>query len=160
MAKHLFKCTEKEGFYSVSKPISEHDIIAFAKQFERGTTITSPEASIEYLQSQIGHYQHEVFAALFLDSKHRVIAFEELFTGTNDQASVYPREVAKRALHHNAAAIIFTHNHPSGITDPSQADISLTNTLVSAMKLLGVRALDHIVVANNQSQSLAELGYI
>ena len=164
-SKQLFKCTEKEGFYSVSESVSEHDIVEFArfiiaKQFKRGTTITSPEASIEYLQSQIGHYQHEVFAALFLDSKHRVIAFEELFTGTNDQASVYPREVAKRALHHNAAAIIFTHNHPSGITDPSQADISLTNTLVSAMKLLGVRALDHIVVANNQSQSLAELGYI
>ena len=164
-SKQLFKCTEKEGFYSVSESVSEHDIVEFArfiiaKQFKRGTTITSPEASIEYLQSQIGHYQHEVFAALFLDSKHRVIAFEELFTGTIDQASVYPREVAKRALHHNAAAIIFTHNHPSGITDPSEADISLTNTLVAAMKLLGVRALDHIVVANNQSQSLAELGHM
>ena len=163
--KQLFKCTEKEGFYSVSESVSEQDIVEFArylvaKQFKRGTTITSPEASIEYLQSQIGHYQHEVFAALFLDSKHRIIAFEELFTGTIDQASVYPREVAKRVLHHNATAIVFTHNHPSGITDPSQADISLTNTLVDAMKLLGVRALDHIVVANNQSQSLAELGYI
>ena len=163
--KQLFKCTEKEGFYSVSGSVSEQDIIEFArhiiaKQFKRGTTITSPEASIEYLQSEIGHYQHEVFAALFLDSKHRVIAFEELFTGTIDQASVYPREVAKRALHHNAAAIIFTHNHPSGVTDPSQSDIALTETLVAAMNLLGVRALDHIVVANNQSQSLAELGHM
>ena len=164
MAKHLFKCTEKEGFYSVSEPISEHDIIAFAKQiiaskFERGTAITSPKASIDFLLSQIGHYEHEVFAALFLDSKHRVIKFEELFSGTIDQASVYTREVAKRALYHNAAAVIFTHNHPSGTTDPSQADLSLTQRLVSTMELIGVRALDHIIVANNQSQSLAELGH-
>jgi len=94
--------------------VSEQDIVEFAKhiiakQFKRGVTITSPKASVDFLQSQIGHYEHEVFAALFLDSKHRVIAFEELFTGTIDQASVYPREVAKRALDHNAAAIIFTY---------------------------------------------------
>ena len=166
MAKNkLFKCTEKEGFYSVTESVSEQDIIAFAQKiiasrFTRGTSITSSQSSIELLQSKIGHYEHEVFAALFLDSKHRVIAFEELFKGTIDQASVYPREVAKRALHHNTAAIIFTHNHPSGNTDPSQADISLTNTLVAAMNLLSIRVLDHIVVANNQSQSLAELGHI
>ena len=101
-----------------------------------------------------------MFAALFLDSKHRIIAFEELFNGTIDQASVYPREVAKRALHHNAGAVIFAHNHPSGVTDPSRSDISLTQRLVASMELLGVRALDHIVVANNQSQSLAELGHL
>ena len=164
-SKQLFKCTEKEGFYSVSESVSEQDIVEFArfiiaKKFKRGTTITSPKASIEYLQTQIGHYEHEVFAALFLDSKHRVIAFEELFNGTIDQASVYPREVVKRALHHNAAAIIFAHNHPSGVTDPSRSDIALTETLVAALKLLGIRALDHIVVANNKSQSLAELGHI
>jgi len=164
MAKHLFKCTEKEGFYSVSETISEQDIISFAQQiiaskFKRGTAITSPQASIDFLASQIGHYEHEVFAALFLDSKHRIIKFEELFSGTIDQASVYTREVAKRALHHNAAAIIFTHNHPSGITDPSQSDISLTQRLVASMELIGVRVLDHIIVANNQSQSLAELGH-
>ncbi len=161
----LFKCTEIEGFYSVSESVSEQDIIAFARKiiasrFIRGTAITSPQASVELLNAKIGHYEHEVFATLFLDSKHRVIAFEELFTGTIDQASVYPREVAKRALHHNAAAVIFAHNHPSGITDPSNADIALTETLVSAMNLLGIRALDHIVVANNESQSLAELGHI
>ena len=165
MVNNLFKCTEKEGFYSVPESVSEHDIITFAQKiiaarFIRGTAITSPQASVELLNAKIGHYEHEVFAALFLDSKHRVIAFEELFTGTIDKASVYPREVAKRALHHNAAAVIFAHNHPSGITDPSNADIALTETLVSAMKLLGIRALDHIVVANNESQSLAELGHI
>ncbi len=163
--KELFKCTEKEGFYSVPEPISEQDIIAFAKtiiatRFERGTAITSPQASTDYLLAQIGHYEHEVFAALFLDSKHRVIKFEELFSGTIDQDSGYTREVAKRALYHNAAAVIFAYNHPSGITDPSQADISLTQRLVSSMELIGVRALDHIVVANNQSQSLAELGHL
>jgi len=165
MAKQLFKCTEKEGFYSVSEPISDQDIIAFAKQiiaskFKRGTAITSPQASIDFLSSQIGHYEHEVFAALFLDSKHRIIKFEELFTGTIDQASVHTREVVKCALHHNAAAVIFAHNHPSGITDPSRADISLTERLVTTMDLIGVRTLDHIIVANNQSQSLAELGHI
>ena len=164
MANNIFKCTEKEGFYSVSEPISEQDIIAFAKQiiaskFKRGTAITSPQASIDFLTSQIGHYEHEVFAALFLDSKHRIIKFEELFSGTIDQASVYTREIAKRALHHNAAAVIFAHNHPSGVTDPSQADISLTNRLISTMELIGVRALDHIIVANTLSQSLAELSY-
>ena len=100
-----------------------------------------------------------MFAALFLDSKHRVIAFEELFNGTIDQASVYPRKVAKRALHHNAGAVIFAHNHPSGVTDPSRSDISLTQRLVASMELIGVRALDHIIVANNQGQSLAELGH-
>ena len=101
-----------------------------------------------------------MFAALFLDSKHRIIGFEELFNGTIDQASVYPREVAKRALYHNAAAIIFAHNHPSGISEPSQSDISLTQRLVATMNLIGVRALDHIVVANDQNQSLAELDHI
>jgi len=138
-SKELFKCTEKEDFYSISEPISEQDIIVFAKQiiaskFERGTAITSPKASIDFLSSQIGYYEHEVFAALFLDSKHRIIAFEELFNGTIDQASVYPREVAKRALHRNAAAVIFAHNHPSGISDPSQSDISLTQRLVTGAK--------------------------
>jgi DNA repair protein RadC len=166
MAKNeLFKCTEKEGFYTVKESVSEQEIIAFSQEiistrFKRGTSITSPQDSVDFLQVKIGHYEHEVFAALFLDSKNRVIAFEELFKGTIDQASVYPREVAKRALHHNAAAIIFSHNHPSGITDPSQADIALTDTLSSAMKLVGIRVLDHIIVANNQSQSLAKLGHI
>ena len=112
--KRLFKCTEKEGFYYVTESVSEQDIVEFAKQiiakqFKRGVTITSPKASVDFLQSQIGHYEHEVFAALFLDSKHRVIAFEELFNGTIDQASVYTREIAKRALYHNAVAIIFAY---------------------------------------------------
>ena len=136
------------------------DDYRIATRFKRGTAITSPQASTDYLLAQIGHYEHEVFAALFLDSKHRVIKFEELFSGTIDQASVYTREVAKRALHHNSAAVIFAHNHPSGITEPSQADISLTQRLVASMELIGVRVLDHIIVANDQSQSLAELGHI
>lgn len=163
--KELFKCTEKDGFYSVTETISEQDIISFAQQiistrFKRGTKISSPKDSTELLLAKIGHYKHEVFAALFLDSKHRVIKFETLSEGTIDQASVYTREIAKRALHHNAAAVIFTHNHPSGITDPSRADISLTERLVATMNLIGVRTLDHIIVANNRSQSLAELGYL
>ena len=164
-SKQIFKCTEKEGYYTATQAVTEQDILSFAqtliaKRFKRGTTISSPRASVEYLQSAIGHYEHEVFAAIFLDTKHQIIAFEELFTGTIDQASVYPREIAKRALHHNTAAIIFTHNHPSGNTEPSMADIKLTERLIAAMQLLGIKALDHIIVAGGNAQSLAELGHI
>lgn len=164
-SKQIFKCTEKEGYYITNQEVSEQDILSFAQsiienKFKRGTIITSPRDSADYLKSKIGHLEHEVFAAIFLDTKHQIIAFEELFQGTIDSASVYPREIAKRALHHNAAAIIFTHNHPSGNTEPSMADISLTTRLVSAMELLGIKALDHIIVAGNNSQSLAEMGHI
>ena len=163
-SKQLFKCTEKEGYYTTTQDVSEQDILSFAQsiiesKFKRGAAITSPKDSAEYFKAKIGNLEHEVFAAIFLDTKHQIIAFEDLFQGTIDQASVYPREVAKRALHHNAAAIIFSHNHPSGNTEPSQSDIALTERLVSAMQLLGIKALDHIIVAGNESVSLAEKGY-
>lgn len=158
-----FKCTEIEGYYSSTQPLSEDDILKFAqdlieKRFQRGATLTSPQDSIEHLKSKLAHFEHEVFAVIFLDTKHRIIAFEKLFTGTIDQATVYPREVAKRALCHNAAAVIFSHNHPSGNTTPSNADISLNDKLKSAMDILSIRALDHIIVGGNNSTSLANEG--
>ena len=113
-----------------------------------------------HLQALLADYEHEVFALLMLDSRHRVIAFEEVFRGTLDGASVYPREIVKIALEHNAAALILVHNHPSGDPEPSMADRNLTTKLRDALNLVGVRTLDHIVVGNEGCVSLAELGYL
>lgn len=113
-----------------------------------------------YLKLQFEGLQHESFRALFLDSQHGLIVSEELFKGTIDGASVYPREVVKRALEVGAAAIIFSHNHPSGVAEPSSADIHITEKLTSALKLLDIRVLDHIVVGGDQTVSFAERGLI
>ena len=114
----------------------------------------------DFLRLTIGRRDYEVFMALFLDAQHRVIAPEEMFRGTLSQASVYPREVVKRALAHNAAAIIFAHNHPSGVAEPSRTDEILTQNLRSALALLEVRVLDHLVVAGNDIVSFAERGLL
>ena len=113
-----------------------------------------------YLQARMSHYQQEVFACLFLDNQHQVIELEELFFGSIDSASVYPREVVKKVLQFNAAAVIFAHNHPSGISEPSQADRLITEQLKQALSLIDVRVLDHIVVGHNQSTSFAERGLL
>jgi len=126
----------------------------------RGDALSDAATTKAYLQQQLRAYQHEVFACLFLDNKHRMIAFEELFRGTIDGASVYPREVVKQALAHNAAAVIFSHNHPSGIAEPSQADIAITKRLKSALELVDIRVLDHIIVGDGQTVSLAEIGQL
>ncbi|WP_419606150.1 JAB domain-containing protein, partial [Thiolapillus sp.] len=102
----------------------------------------------------------EVFACLFLDNRHRIIAFEELFQGTIDGASVYPREVVRRCLHHNAAAVIFSHNHPSGVAEPSHADEQITLRLREALALIDIRVLDHVIVGSDSSTSLAERGLL
>ncbi|MEK7991815.1 MAG: DNA repair protein RadC [Thiotrichaceae bacterium] len=125
---------------------------------QRGDALTNPEDTRNYLLTELGGRQHEVFACLFLDNKHRIIKYEELFFGTIDGASVYPREVVKRALHHNAAAIIFAHNHPSGIAEPSQADIAITQHLKQALDLIDIRVLDHFVVGDGLGISLNERG--
>jgi DNA repair protein RadC len=130
------------------------------QQLEASDALTSPLATRRYLQSRLRHYPHEVFSCLFLDNRHRVIAFEELFRGTIDGASVYPREVVKRALSHNAAALILAHNHPSGVTEPSQADRQITAHLKQALSLVDVRVLDHIVIGEGEPVSLAERGWI
>ncbi|BAP55225.1 DNA repair protein RadC [Thioploca ingrica] len=127
---------------------------------ERGDVLSSPEDTRNFLMSELSGRAYEVFACLFLDNKHRVIKFEELFYGTIDGASVYPREVVRRALQHNAAALILAHNHPSGIAEPSQADIAITRRLKEAMSLIDVRVLDHLVIGDGYSVSLAERGLV
>jgi DNA repair protein RadC len=127
---------------------------------QRGEAFTSPELVKEYLVTKLAGFEHEVFAALFLDAKHQLIQYVEMFRGSIDSASVYPREVVKEALHHNAAAVIFAHNHPSGNPEPSQADKTLTQRLKEALMLVEVRSLDHIVVGGRQTVSFAERGLI
>ncbi|MGC1511216.1 JAB domain-containing protein [Ketobacter sp. MCCC 1A13808] len=126
----------------------------------RGEAFTSPMLTRQFLQARLRAYHHEVFACLFLDNQNRLIRFEELFTGTIDCASVYPREVVKRVLSLNAAAVIFAHNHPSGIAEPSQSDRHITQRLQSALGLIDVRVLDHFVVGDAEVVSMAERGLI
>ena len=128
------------------------------EQLQRGQTLDSPERTVDYLSARLRDYPYEVFAVLFLDNRHRVIAYEELFRGTIDGASVYPREVVKRTLQHNAAAVIFSHNHPSGIAEPSQADQRITERLRDALALIETRVLDHIVIGDGEYCSLAQRG--
>ena len=125
-----------------------------------GTLFTSPALVKDYLRTKLATFGHEVFAALFLDSQHRLIEYVELFRGTIDGASVYPRELVKEALRHNAAAVIISHNHPSGNPEPSQADKVLTQRLNEALRLVDVRVLDHVIVAGNSTASFAERGLI
>lgn len=124
----------------------------------RGNAFTDVATTRSYLQRQLRHFDHEVFACLFLDTQHRLISFEPLFRGTIDGASVYPREVVKQALKHNAAAVIFAHNHPSGVAEPSQADIQITRRLRNALELVDIRVLDHIIVGDADTCSLAQQG--
>lgn len=127
---------------------------------DRGDGLLDPSTTRRFLKSKLRGYDREVFACLFLDNQHRVISYEELFFGTIDGASVHPREVVKRVLHHNAAAVIFAHNHPSGVAEPSQADQRITERLKSALLLVDVRVLDHMIVGDSEVMSFAETGLI
>ncbi|MFZ6658927.1 RadC family protein [Undibacterium sp. TJN19] len=133
---------------------------AISEELQQHTSLSSPQAVKNYLQLLIGNKTYESFAVLYLDIKNRLITTEELFRGTLNHASVYPREVLKNALHHNAAAIILAHNHPSGSCEPSSADINLTQTLKQALTLVDIRVLDHFIVANPNVYSFAEHGLI
>jgi len=126
----------------------------------RGDALGSPQAVRDYLRLKIADREHEVFVALFLDSQNRLISADELFRGTLAQTSVYPREVVKAALRHNAAAVIFAHNHPSGVAEPSRADELLTTALKQALALVDTRVLDHIIVASEKTTSFAERGLL
>ncbi|MEO1247895.1 MAG: DNA repair protein RadC [Pseudomonadota bacterium] len=125
-----------------------------------GETIRSPADTEAFLKSRLRHLPYEVFCCLFLDNRHRVLCFEELFRGTIDGTSVYPREVVKEALSVNAAAVILAHNHPSGVAEPSQADERITGRLKAALELVDIRLLDHLVVGHGQVTSLASRGLI
>ncbi|MCA8865409.1 MULTISPECIES: RadC family protein [unclassified Halomonas] len=131
-----------------------------ASQLARGNALTSPALVRHYLSSQLRHLGHEEFAVLFLDTQHRIIRYESLFRGTLDSASVYPREVAKRALELSAGAVILAHNHPSGVAEPSDADRRITERLKEALVLFDVRVLDHFVVGDGEVISFAERGWL
>ncbi|WP_299314974.1 DNA repair protein RadC [uncultured Halomonas sp.] len=153
--------------------LSDDDVVAYATSIlesrlkyrvsdETDTPLTSPDLVRKFLHLKLCTREHEVFAVLFLDNRHRLIAYEEMFRGTIDGASVYPREVVKAALQLNAAAVIIAHNHPSGVTDPSRADEAMTRRLREALALVDVRVLDHLIVGHEADQTLsfAERGLI
>jgi DNA repair protein RadC len=129
-------------------------------RLRRGTPLSSPTDTRRFLTARLRRHEHEVFACLFLDNRHRLIRFEELFRGTVNGASVHPRVIAKRALHHNAAAVIIAHNHPSGVAEPSQADRAITERIRDAMALIDVRLMDHFVVGDGEIVSFAERGWV
>ncbi|KLD75552.1 DNA repair protein RadC [Xanthomonas hyacinthi] len=146
-------------------PASADDILEAARQvidqkMQRGTEFTSPVAVKDYLGTKLAGFEHEVFAVLFMDTRHRLIEYREMFRGTIDGASVYPREVVKEALRLNAAVVIVSHNHPSGNPEPSAADRALTGRLKQALELVDVRVLDHVIVAGGDTTSFAERGLL
>lgn len=131
-----------------------------AEKLKRDTILNSTRDTRDFLQAQLRDRRNEVFCVLFLDNQHRVLAFEEMFQGTLNGTAVYPREIVKRALRHNAAAVILVHNHPSGVAEPSQADELLTNRLKEALTLVDIRLLDHLVVGDGETVSFSERGLI
>jgi len=133
---------------------------ALKEELSQRDALSSPRAVRDYLRLSLAGRDHEVFVVLLLDAQHRVTAFEELFRGTLTQTSVYPREVVKCALKHNAAAVIFAHNHPSGIAEPSHADEILTRSLKAALALVDIQVLDHFIVAGTRTLSFAERGLL
>ena len=165
MKYHKLRAGEDTGTYLMEAPVTEADILRMAQQLamsrlSKGRALTEPKQVFSHLQTLLQYHEHEVFALLLLDTKHRIIGFQELFRGTLDGASVYPREVVKIALEHNAAAVVLVHNHPSGDPEPSQADRTLTTTLKNALNMIGTQTLDHIVVGHEGCVSLAERGYL
>lgn len=146
-------------------PATTDQILAAARQvidqkMQRGAEFSSPAMVKEYLRTKLAGFEHEVFAVLFLDTRHRLIEYVEMFRGTIDGASVHPREVVKESLQFNAAAVIFSHNHPSGNPEPSAADRALTQRLREALALVDVRVLDHVIVAGETTASFAERGLL
>jgi len=155
------------GYYCVDRPANQRLLAArelikrsLAEGFRNGDPLTSPQSVRDYLRISLMGRGHEVFMVLFLDAQHRLIEAEEMFRGTLTQTSVYPREVVKRSLYFNAAAVIFAHNHPSGVAQPSQADELLTRSLREALALVDIRVLDHFVIGGNAVMSFAERGLL
>ena len=139
------------------RELCQRQLLYRAKQRD---VLSSSNATRDYLKARFGHLQSEVFSCLYLTNQHHVLHVEELFRGTIDGAAVYPREVVKRCLHHNAAAVIFAHNHPSGVAEPSQADIAITRKLCAALDTVDVRVLDHVIIGAGTAISLAERGLL
>ncbi|MBE0438070.1 MAG: DNA repair protein RadC [Methylomicrobium sp.] len=162
--------TETEAFYAGKSLPSEEEMqnrvieqamaILEGRLKKFGHAYTSIDDAKKYLCLQLGNLEHEIFGVMFLNNQHRLIEYQELFRGTIAECSVYPREVVKEAIRLNAAAVIFSHNHPSGLTDPSQADYAITRKLKDALALIDIKTLDHIIVAGNRARSFAEFGEI
>ncbi len=146
--------------YCQLQAIFEMSRRALAEQIKHQNALSSPEKVSDYLRLKLIRQEREIFVVLFLDAQNRVQAQETLFEGTLTQTSVYPREVVKRALHHNAASVIFAHNHPSGIAEQSRADELITQALKKALDLVDIRVLDHFIVAGHQTMSFAERGLL
>jgi DNA repair protein RadC len=132
--------------------------LALAKRVRRGTGFTSPRVTADYLRVRFGTLDHEVFCVIYLTKRHQFIPYEDLFRGTIDGASVCPREVLNEAFKHNAAAVILAHNHPSGIAEPSQADLDITKQLKKALEFIDVRVLDHLIIGGGDTVSFAGRG--
>jgi DNA repair protein RadC len=161
MSNNLFT-TDATG---TTRPATADEVLDAARailahRVRRGAAISNPRPTRDYLRLHLAPHEHEVFAILFLDNRHRVIEFVPLFRGTVDGASVYPREVVKEALRRNAAAVILAHNHPSGVAEPSQADELITVRIRDALALVDVRVLDHLVITGDDIVSFAERGLL
>ena len=157
--------SDNNGKYKATRALTEKQIMSAAKalikkKFIKGSAITSPGATKAFLRAQYASYEYEVFICVFLDNQHCVIKVVEMFRGTIDGAAVYPREVVKKALELNAAAVIFSHNHPSGIAEPSPADKTITQRLKQALDLVGTRVLEHIIIGGAEQYSFVEHGLI
>lgn len=161
-----FHLNERTGHYLPLRPLTDSDIIDLAKKLVSNKLLlsnkplTSPTETKDFLALHLGGLEHETFTVIFLDNRHRIIAYEQMFRGTIDGASVYPREVVKEALKHNAAAVILAHNHPSGVAEPSAADRNITQRLIDALNLVDVRVLDHFVFGTTDVVSFAERGLL
>jgi DNA repair protein RadC len=154
---------DKHGKYKATRALTEKQIVSAAKallkkKFTKGQVFSCPQVTHSYLMCQYANYEHEVFVCIFLDNQHQLIKEVEMFRGTIDSASIYPREVVKKALELNAAAVIFAHNHPSGESTPSQADKNITEKLKKALDLVDIRSLDHIIIGGAKQYSFAESG--
>ena len=157
-----FHLNERTGHYLPLRPLTDNDIIEQAKKLITNrlllssVPLTSPDETKDFLQLHLGNLEHETFTVIFLDNRHRIIAFEHMFRGTIDGASVYPREVVKAALKHNAAAVILAHNHPSGALKPSEADKNLTRKVKRAGTTLDIKLLDHLIITEDSYYSFAD----
>ena len=158
------RCRAEAGIgparYAILKAAVELATRHLRETLSTGPALAAPQATSAFLVAQLRDRPYEVFCCLYVDSRHRLIAFEELFRGTIDRAGVHPREVVRQTLLHNAAAVIFAHNHPSGVLEPSQADELITRRLKEALSLLDVRVLDHIIIGDGRCYSFAEHGLI
>ena len=155
----------QNGMYETASPITEEELFRSAaemlmERFRRGEELCSAHAASRFLLMELGPEQREVFGVIFLDSQHRVISFERMFWGTINAAAVYPREIVKKGLELNAAAVLLAHNHPSGKSAPSEADQRITENIKSSLALVDIRVVDHIVVGSDSQFSFAEHGFI